>query len=49
MKKSCVPLLAELFLNSYGNEFLGKLIKNSTMKLTRVLNLSYLDTDDLLF
>ena len=36
-----VPLLADLFLYSYENEFLDKLVKEGKRKLTRKFNLSY--------
>ena len=37
------PLLADLFLYSYENEFLDKLIKEGKRKLARKFNLSYID------
>ena len=43
------PLLADLFLYSYENEFLDKLIKESKRKLARKFNLSYRYIDDLIF
>ena len=46
MGTNCAPLLAELFLYSYENEFLGKLIKEGKRKLARKFNLSYRYTDD---
>ena len=42
---NCVPLLADLFLYSYENEFLDKLIEGKR-KLARKFNLSYRYTDD---
>ena len=42
------PLLADLFLYSYENDFLDKLIKEGKRKLARELNLSYRYTDDLI-
>ena len=36
-----MPLLADLFLYSYENEFLAKLIKEGKRKLARKFNLSY--------
>ena len=48
MGKNCVPLLADLFLCSYENEFLDKLIKEGKRKLTRKFNLSYRYIDDLI-
>ena len=46
MGTNCAPLLAELFLYSYENEFLDKLIKEGKRKLARKFNLSYRSTDD---
>ena len=43
MGTNCAPLLADLFLYSYENEFLDKLIKEGKRKLARKLNLSYID------
>ena len=40
------PLLADLFLYSYENEFLDKLIKEGKRKLARKFNLSYRYIDD---
>ena len=37
---SCDPLLADLFLYSYENKFLHKLIKKGKRNLARKLNLS---------
>ena len=45
---NCAPLLADLFLYSYENEFLDKLIKEGKRKLARKLNLSYRYIDDLI-
>ena len=42
------PLLADLFLYSYENEFLDKLIKEGKRKLARRFNLSYRYIDDLI-
>ena len=42
------PLLANLFLYSYENEFLDKLIKEGKRKLVRKFNLSYRYNDDLI-
>ena len=42
------PLLADLFLYSYENEFLDKLTKEGKRKLSRKFNLSYRYTDDLI-
>ena len=41
MGTNCAPLLADLFLCSYENEFLDKLIKEGKRKLARKFNLSY--------
>ena len=48
MGTSCAPLLADLFLYSYENEFLDKLIKEGKRKLARRFNLSYRYIDDLI-
>ena len=48
MGTNCAPLLADLFLYSYENEFLDKLIKDGKRKLARKFNLSYRYTDDLI-
>ena len=48
MGPNCSPLLADLFLYSYANEFLDKLIKKGKRKLARKFNLSYCHTDDLI-
>ena len=48
MGTNCVPLLADLFLYSYENEFLDKLIKEGKRKLARKFNLSYRYIDDLI-
>ena len=45
---NCAPLLANLFLYSYENEFLDKLIKEGKRKLARKFNLSYRYIDDLI-
>ena len=47
METNCAPLLADLFLCSYENEFLDKLIKESKRKIARKFNLSYRYIDDL--
>ena len=46
MGTNCAPLLADLFLYSYENEFLDKLIKEGKRKLARKFNLSYRYNDD---
>ena len=48
MGRNCAPLLADLFLYSYKNEFLDKLIKEGKRKLARKFNLSYHYTVDLI-
>ena len=48
MGPNCVPLLADLFLYSYENEFLDKLIKEGKRKLARKFNVSYRYIDDLI-
>ena len=48
MGTNCALLLADLFLYSYENEFLDKLIKEGNRKLARKFNLSYRYTDDLI-
>ena len=47
MGTNCAPLLADLFLYSYENEFLDKLVKEDKRNLARKFNLSYRYTDDL--
>ena len=46
---NCVPLLADLFLYSYENEFLDKLIKEGKRKLAREFTVPYHYIDDLIF
>ena len=48
MGTNCAPLLADLFLYSYENEFLDKLVKEGKRKLARKLNLLYCYIDDLI-
>ena len=48
MGTNCAPLLADLFLYSYENEFLDKLIKEGKRKLARKFSLSYRYIDDLI-
>ena len=48
MGTNCAPILADLFLYSYENEFLDKLIKEGKRKLARKFNLSYHYIDDLI-
>ena len=47
MGTNCAPLLVDLFLYSYENEFLDKLIKEGKRKLDRKFNISYPYIDDL--
>ena len=48
MGTNSAPLLADLFLYSYENDFLDKLIKEGKRKLARKFNLSYRYIDDLI-
>ena len=48
MRPNCAPLLADLFLYSYENEFLDKPIKEGKRKLARNFSLSYHYIDDLI-
>ena len=48
MGTNCAPLMADLFLYSYENEFLDKLLKEGKRKLARRFNLSYRYIDDLI-
>ena len=48
MLTNCASLLADLFLYSYENEFLDKLVKEGKRKLGRKFNLSYRYIDDLI-
>ena len=48
MEANCAQLLADLFLYSYENEFLDKIIKEKKRKLARKFNLSYCNIDDLI-
>ena len=48
MGTNCAPLLADLFLYSYENEFLDRLIKEGKKRLARKFNLSYRYIDDLI-
>ena len=47
-RTNCAPLLADLFLYFYENEFLDKLIKEGKRKLARKFNLSYRYINDLI-
>ena len=48
MGTNCDPLLADLFLHSYENEFLGNMIKSGQRRCVRSFNLGYRYTDDLI-
>ena len=48
MGTNCAPLLADLFLYSYENQFLDKLIKEGKRMLAKKFNLSYRYIDDLI-
>ena len=48
MGTNCVPLLADLFLYSYENEFLDNMIKSVHRRLARSFNLCYRYIDDLI-
>ena len=48
MGTNSAPLLADLFLYSYENEFLDKLIKQGKRKPARKFSLSYRYIDDLI-
>ena len=45
---SCAPLFADLFLNSYENEFLDNMIRRRHRRLVRSFNLCYRYIDDLI-
>ena len=48
MGTSCAPLLADLFLYSYENEFLDNMIKSGQRRFARSFNLCYRYIDDLI-
>ena len=48
MGTNCAPLLADLFLYSYENEFLDNMIKSGHRRLARSFNLCYRYKDDLI-
>ena len=48
MGTNCAPLLADLFLYCYENEFLDELVKEGKEKLARKFSLSYRYIDELL-
>ena len=45
---NCAPLLADLFLYSYENEFLDNMIRSGHRRLARSFNLCYRYMDDLI-
>ena len=45
---NCAPLLADLFLYSYENEFLDNMIRSGYRRLARSYNLCYRYIDDLI-
>ena len=47
METNCAPLLADLFLYSYENEFLDNMIRSGHRRLASSLNLCYRYIDDL--
>ena len=49
MGTNCAPLLADIFLYSYENEFLDNMIKSCHRGLARSFNLCYRYMDDLIF
>ena len=48
MGTNCAPLLADLFLYSYENEFLDNMIRSCHRRLARSFNLCYRYIDDLI-
>ena len=48
MRTNCAPLLADLFLYSYENEFLDNMIRSGHKRLARSFNLCYRYIDDLI-
>ena len=48
MGTNCAPLLADLFLYSYENEFLDNMIRSGHRRLARSFNLCYRHIDDLI-
>ena len=48
MGTNCAPLLADLFLYSYENEFLDNMIRSGHRRLARSFNVRYRCIDDLL-
>ena len=48
MGTNCAPLLADLFLYSYENEFLNSMIRSGHRRLAKSCHLCYRYTDDLI-
>ena len=48
MGMNCTPLLADLFLDSFENEFLDNMIRSGHRRLAKSFNLCYRHTDDLI-
>ena len=48
MGTNCAPLIVDLFLYSYENEFLDNMIRNDHRRLARSFNICYRDIDDLI-
>ena len=48
MGTNCTPLLVDLFLYSYENEFLDNMIKSGHKRLAKSFNLCYIHIDDLI-
>ena len=48
MGTNCAPLLADLVLYSYENEFLDNMIKGGHRRLAKSFNLCYIYIDDLI-
>ena len=48
MGTNCAPLLADLFLYSYENEFLDNMIRSGHRRLARSFNICYRYIDDLI-
>ena len=48
MGTNCAPLLADHFLYSYENEFLGNMIRSAHRRLARSFNLCHRYIDDLI-
>ena len=47
MRTNCAPVLSDLFLYSYENEFLDNMIRSGHGRLARSFNLCYQYIDDL--